>query len=288
MRRTTVALLAGLLVLAAPCHAGTFQQSAKLAGFTRTWLVHLPKSYKRGHPVPLVIAYHGRNGTPQALERSTRLDEQADRLGFIVVYPTGVEGSWNLHGFTAADAAGVDGIAFATALLDRLELNYSIDPKRIVLAGFSDGGNMVNWLGCRLADRVTAIVPIGGTLVTELAPGCKPSRPLTVIEFHGSADLLVPFAGAYIGPNNTGLSLSVEANIAAWAARDRCAAAPRKSLLPGTGSFPPVQVEDFAGCPAGTQVRLYEVMGGAHTWPSGQPVDASLVIGQLAAERKVD
>ena len=288
MYRAAAAIVTALsIIVAAPCHAGTFVQAAKLGGFAREWLVHTPPQYKRGHPLPLVILYHGQNGSPQGIESNSHLDNLADRMGFIVVYPAGVEGTWASHSFTKADAANVDDVAFTEVLLDNVELKYSIDPQHVVLAGFSMGARMVNLLGCRLADRIVGIVAVSGTLMADLAAGCQPSRPLTVIEFHGSADPFIPMQGGYTGPNKTGFSTPVEANIAAWASRDKCGETPATSLLPGTHEFPSTQVENFSGCPAGTQVRLYEVMGAGHVWPAGQPVDASVLIGELAVKRTV-
>ena len=288
MHRIVAAIVTALaFVLSAPSYAGTFLQTAKLAGMTREWLVHTPPNYKRGNPLPLVILYHGQNGSPQVIEGKSHLDYLADRMEFIVVYPEGVEGTWASRSFTKADAAGVDDVVFTEALLDNVELKYSIDPQHVVLAGFSVGARMVNLLGCRLADRVVGIVAVSGTLMADLAAGCQPSHPLTVIEFHGSTDPFIPMQGGYTGPNKTGFSTPVEANIAAWAGRDKCEGAPVKSLLPGTREFPSVQVENFMGCPAGTQVRLYEIMGKGHEWTGSQPVDASLVIGELVTKKKI-
>lgn len=279
-------LFAALLLSAAPCRAGSITDFGLLAGHPRQWLVHLPPHYKRGQPLPLVILYHPKGGTAGAFERATDMDSFADRMHFIAVYPSGFEQTWASHSGTDADAAKIDDVAFTAALLDQLELKYSIDPQRVVLAGFAEGAQMVNLLGCRLADRVTGLVAVAGILSPDAAQDCHPSRALTVIEFHASADPFVPFAGGP-SPKGGGNGMGVAANVAGWAAREGCKPTPAKSLLPGTSKFPPAEVQDFGGCTSGIQVRLYEVMGAWHLWFRGQPADVDDAITELVTNRKV-
>lgn len=278
-----ITLVALLLALLAPSQsrAGSVTEFGLVAGHPRNWLVHLPSHYKRGQPLPLVIMYHDKGMAPAGLERTTDLDSLADRMHFIAVYPAALGGTWAVQGYGA-----VDDLSFTAGLLDQMELKFSVDPQRVVLAGFAQGAQMVNLLGCRLADRVSGIVVVAGTLSPDLAKDCHPSRPLTVVEFHASADRWVPFVGGS-GPKGGGNGMGVEANVAGWATRDGCKATPAKTQLPGTDKFPSAQIEDFAGCPNGTQVRLYEIMGNWHLWFRGDPVDADVVIGELVVDRRV-
>jgi poly(3-hydroxybutyrate) depolymerase len=47
-------------------------------------------------------------------------------------------------------------------------------------------------LAAELSDRIAAIAPVAGTLAIA---DPKPTRPVPVIHFHGTADRIVPFAG---------------------------------------------------------------------------------------------
>lgn len=290
-------LVLGLLVVVAVLAAWSWQrtpasgdlaQTAVVDGRSRHWLVHVPPSYRAGHAVPLVIAFHGRYSSPEKMVHLTGLDRVADRDGFIVAYPAGVDRSWAAEVDSPADKAGVDDVAFTRALLDRLQAEYSIDSHRVVLTGFSNGAHLVQLLGCRLADRVAAIVPVSGTLAPSAAAGCHPARALSVIEFHGTGDPIDPFDGGRIRVPGGGGVLPVPVTMADWAGWNRCGAA-RRDSAGGAGLIR----RDYPDCAGGARVVLYEITGGGHTWPGGpqylpqflvgkasHAVDASEIIGQ--------
>ena len=54
---------------------------------TRSYKVYLPARY-RGETLPLVVMLHGCRQTPEDFAAGTRMNEAADELGFIVVYPS--------------------------------------------------------------------------------------------------------------------------------------------------------------------------------------------------------
>ena len=88
----------------------------------------------------------------------------------------------------------------STAVLDRVEQLTCVDASRVYATGVSNGGGMTALLGCRLAWRLTAIAPVAGGYGTQ--PPCHPARPLAVLEVHGAADEVVPYAGkgaAHVG-----------------------------------------------------------------------------------------
>src|SRR5262249_48371846 len=54
----------------------------------RDYTVYVPSSYKKGTPMPLVVALHGCTESGDVMRQLTGLDSLADSTGFIVVYPT--------------------------------------------------------------------------------------------------------------------------------------------------------------------------------------------------------
>ena len=291
-------LMSSLLLVAAGSHADSTRETAVVGARTREWVVHLPAGYQAGKPLPLVIAYHGRGGTAVGMERFTHLDEVADRDGFIAVYPSGVDESWGAGVDADADKEGVDDVAFTAALLTRLESEYSIDKQHIVLTGFSDGAHMVQLLGCRLADRITAIVPVSGTLAREHTADCKPARPLTVVEFHGTADPIDPYQGGLVSHHALGSVESVDETLAEWAQRDHCQAKPVETSQTPVGDGTQLIQRDYSSCAPGVEVHLYKILGAGHTWPAGpqylperyigratKAINASSVIGEIAEGR---
>ncbi|HEX7964854.1 MAG TPA: PHB depolymerase family esterase [Gammaproteobacteria bacterium] len=267
-----------LAFVAGSVHAGTFTETAKSGGFDRTWYVHVPPSYRQGHPLPLVIVYHGSGGSGAKIESRIGLDAVADEQGFIAVYPDGISTVWAGGLADEADAAGVDDVAFTAALLDRLGAEYSIDRQHVVAAGFSNGAHLVHLLGCRLADRFTAIVPVGGTMAS--GSDCHPSRPVTVIEFHDARDPVNSYAGGRAGINGAGRAEAVPNGIWNWALRDKCRTPASETRSPATGYPVVLNIDDFPGCSGSTIVRLYTLYNGTHAWP--HVPDASALIGELA------
>lgn len=78
------------------------------------------------------------------------------------------------------------------ALLDQLEGIACVDPDRVFATGISNEAFLAHRLGCELADRIAAIAPVaGGNLMLV----CDPARPVSVLQFHGLADAVVPFEG---------------------------------------------------------------------------------------------
>jgi len=94
---------------------------------------------------------------------------------------------------------------------------------------------------------------------------CRPSAPVSVFVFHGTADRLVPFDRGstkfQIGPVRTDNSVAV----AFWVKEDGC------SPVPHHEESSEVHVDTYSGCKAGTGVQLYAIQGGHHTWPGTGP-----------------
>jgi polyhydroxybutyrate depolymerase len=85
----------------------------------------------------------------------------------------------------------VDDVGFLRALIEKIELDYAVDPKCVYLTGISNGGMMTYRAACELSDKIAAIAPVEGAQNVE----CRPSSPVSVIVLHGTADHLVPFEG---------------------------------------------------------------------------------------------
>ena len=250
------ALLLAVLSLPSP---GDHRRSLVVDGIERHYIVHLPRPARRG-PLPVVILLHGAGGTGRRVAASTGFSAEADRRGFVAVYPDGVGGKW--HDGRGPDA--VDDVAFVRSMLDSVASELAVDTARIYAAGISNGAMFAHRLGCELPGRFAAIAAVAGGMPVATAARCASGAPLSFIAFNGTADRLVPFEG--------GSSLeAARASAAHWAAADACEAAPVPSLerdrAPTDGTR--VRRWTWTGCATGTAVTLYEVQGGGHSWPGG-------------------
>jgi len=148
---------------------GDYEQSLTFGGRERRYLLHLPPSIRGAQPLPLVIVLHGGANTPEMAERMSGMSPKADSAGFIVAYPQGTTTpNDQLYTWNAGTCCGyaldnnVDDVGFIRALIEQLQAEYSIDPKRIFVNGISNGGMMAYRLGCELSDKLAAIAPIAG------------------------------------------------------------------------------------------------------------------------------
>ena len=241
---------------------GTKSESLESGGLDRTYLIHVPASYDPQKPVPLILVLHGATQSPASAERMSKMSQKSESENFIVVYPSGTGRlpTWNSGSCCAyAMKNHIDDIAFLSSLINKLETDYSIDRKRIFVTGISNGGMMSYRVGCELSDKVAAIAPVEGALDVE----CKPTAPVSVLIFHGTADHLVPFNGGST-PFQMGSKRSdtpVSEAVQFWVKHDACSTGPKHE------ETSEVHTEVYSACKSGSSVVLYAIQGGHHSWP---------------------
>jgi polyhydroxybutyrate depolymerase len=122
------------------------------------------------------------------------------------------------------------------------------------------------------------LAPVSGTLGAAVA--CNPSRPVAVLEVHGTADPLVPFDGGTMrGRGGTSDIVSAPAMVERWRTADGCQGAPAAETLPSTGDGTVVHRFVSTSCAAGTAVVFCQVDDGGHTWPGGPQYLPKAIIG---------
>jgi polyhydroxybutyrate depolymerase len=273
------ALLASLLVVGAlggaPASANPGDPPGALTfgGLQRTYVLHVPPGLD--HPAGLVINLHGAGQTGAVQAAVTNYNAIADQYGFVVAYPDGIDMSWaDGRGASVPDREGVDDVGFLATLIDRLSHDFAIPAGRVFVTGMSAGAFMANRLACDRADLISAIAPVAGTLGVGVS--CNPSRPVSVMAVHGTADPVVPFdGGPMVGRGGPSDIISAPALADRWRAVDRCPAPP---VADPTGVA-------ATGCADGTEVVFVSIAGAGHTWPTGAAFDAAAASGQFFASR---
>ena len=249
--------------------AGEISRTLTHDGRERSYILYVPASVDWSKPAPLVFVFHGGTGNAKNAIRMSGFNPVADKNGFIVVYPNGTGRlnddkllTWN--GGTCcgyAQEENVDDVGFVRVIVADLQSLAQIDPKRIYATGLSNGAMLSQRLACEASDLFAAVAPVAGTLNF---PACSPAQPVSVIEFHGTADEHVPYDGGY-GPKslvNVDFA-SVQKSVGFWTQFDGC------SLQSQTNSFDDIQHEVWMGCTGSTSVELYTILGGGHAWPGG-------------------
>ncbi|WP_046507806.1 alpha/beta hydrolase family esterase [Streptomyces odonnellii] len=244
--------------LPAPQQPGTSARGTiSSGGRDRTYQLHLPDGYTEKRDWPVVLAFHGRGNTGAGTEEFSKLST----LPAVVVYPDGVigTGDGDRQAWQGAPyaAAGVDDVRFTEDLLDRIEATLCVDERRVYATGKSNGAGFVSTLlACRAADRIAAIAPVAAALYPT-GEECRPSRPIPLIDFHGTGDVTIPYAG----DADRGLP-AIRDWVAGWAARNGCDDRARDRV-----TEPDITVSRWKDCDRGAEVQHVAVTDGGHTWP---------------------
>lgn len=233
-------------------------------GTSRSYDLFVPASYDPTALAPLVLNFHGLLGLPQQQASFSQFNLAANEHDMLVAYPEGLGQSFNAGVCCGtASASGVDDVGFARAIVQDVGAKMCVDPKRVYATGMSNGGHMAHRLACEAADVFAATASVAGVL--SLAGPCVPSRPISMVQFHGTADTIVGYESFP----------SVVPMMEAWAARNGCEPAPQVTFDQGD-----VVCQTWPGCDAGVEVTLCTVEGGGHCWP-GNP---SCIFGSSTTE----
>jgi poly(3-hydroxybutyrate) depolymerase len=184
-----VAFLAALLALALPTPATAAATSTRHAVPGGSYLLHIPPG--AAVPRPLVVNLHGYAWNGQHQEDSTGMDAHADAHGYAVAYPDGPGGKWAAGRccVTVAEQAR-DDVSYLVRVVQDAAVWTPVDPNRVYVVGFSNGGMMAWKALCRRPDVFAAAGSVAGSLVT----GCLGTNA-RVIRVHGTADRTVPYYG---------------------------------------------------------------------------------------------
>jgi len=149
------------------------------------YAISIAPTHSRSALLPLVLALHY-GGNPAGagsgvLEILVR--PALSELGAIIVAPDSLGGGWD----SAANERAVN------LLLDTVLASYSIDPKKILVTGFSMGGSGTWHFGSKYPERFTAAVPVAGR-----PPASIEGWRLPVLAIHSRNDEVMP-----IGPTET-------------------------------------------------------------------------------------
>ena len=265
-----------LIALALPCGArAAVTRSLEASGRERTYTVHRPAALTKAKPAPLVIVLHGGFGTGAQAERSYNWDAEADRRGFVAVYPNGIRRAWNAGGTCCGrpNRENVDDVNFLTQLIRTVSRSENIDPHRIYLTGMSNGAAMAYRYACEGSVPVAAIGPVSGSL----AYACSTPRAVSVMEIHGLDDRNIPSAGGHGEKAATDVQwLGVGRTLAPFRAADDCGSADvRHTGVVRTTTW---------HCASGREVVLIAVAGAGHQWPGAHP-ERGLVAFVLRLDR---
>jgi len=246
--------------------------------------VTVPEGYSADTPAPLIVLLHGYTSSGMVADRYMGLSAIADDYGFLLVAPNGTRepGGDQNPCWNASDACcnffstDVDDSGYLMSVIERMESEYNIDPKRIYLVGHSNGGFMSYRMAYEHSDKIAAIVSLAGANHLEQRPA--PEHAVNILQIHGTADETIAYQGGEIQGNRYPSAMG---SVQRWASYNGCITQGRAreqrdldASLPGheTG----VMTFDI-GCRPGGAVALWTISAGTHVPSVSDSYGAQLV-----------
>jgi poly(hydroxyalkanoate) depolymerase family esterase len=176
---------------------------------TRTYKLYVP-STANGQPMALVVMLHGCTQDPVDFATGTQMNELAEELQCLVVYPAqsqqaNAQRCWNW--FSAVDQKRGQGEpSIIAGITETIMRNHPVDPGQVYVAGLSAGGAMATIMGtlypelyaavgvhsglpfASAHDLPSALAAMQGNMGRAAAPG---ARAVPMIVFHGDKDTTV-------------------------------------------------------------------------------------------------
>lgn len=241
----------------------------------RDYYVWVPNSYLKDptEPADVIFAYHGLGDTCTDFGPATGFIDLTEANRFLFVYPCGSAGTlgnaWNA-GTCCLAPTTVDDVEFTRDMVAALKANFTVNPNRIFVSGFSNGAMMAEVLACQANDILSGAAGVSGCV--EMEPGndvgerfCSTyyaanNRQIPVLHVHGDLDFVVPWTGdTLLGfpPTPT--------DFADWASRNNCTGTPVQTLNNG-----PYTNQVYQTCGSDATTELVRHSGGGHEWPVDQ------------------
>jgi polyhydroxybutyrate depolymerase len=164
------------------------------------------------------------------------------------------------------DQLEVDHVAQLRNWITGATKNPALDPKRVYLVGYSNGGFMAHRAACELSALLRGIFSIAGAGPNDFKT-CKPDSRLSVVQIHGDQDAIVSFDGGYLfADQRRPRHPSAEKSVKWWAKFNGCSEPPSLSRnldldprIPGGET----EVLSYPNC-GQNPVELWRIRGGDH------------------------
>ena len=280
-------LLMGVFLLAsstlASAHGTNINGTLVWDGVTRYYHVYLPTGLPANPP--MLVMLHATNLNPGD-NPPTKLNygwqTLADTNKFIVVQPASTydpqSGQWNWNAYyldPAFPGPPPDDSGFLRQLITNLMTQYNVDPKRVFVAGMSSGAMMAERVGVELSDLVAAITPVSGQIAGQptlpiTMPG-TPMAPVSVQEWHGTADRVLPPCnhGSTLYSGYKVLMATVDETFNYWVAQNACTQLQTSQPLCANGKpNPGVSGNDGTSCMNNVEVQFIWEQKLGHSWES--------------------
>jgi poly(hydroxyalkanoate) depolymerase family esterase len=246
------------------------------AAGSRAYRLFIPSRYN-GHPLPLIVMLHGCTQSPDDFAAGTRMNFSAQAQSCFVVYPAQCSEAnqarcWNWYR-TADQQRGKGEPSLIAGITRQIMREYSVDPKRVYVAGLSAGAaaaaimavtyndlyaavGVHSGLACGAAtDLPSAILAMrqGGRSDNRTSSSDRPNVPTIV--FHGDRDRTVhPSNGDHVIDQST-KATGTQTNV-------------HHGQVPGGHAYTRTIHSDASGRQV---LEHWSIHGAGHAWSGGSP-----------------
>ncbi len=262
---------------------------------SRNYKLYVPSAYA-GEPMPLIVMLHGCKQDPDDFAAGTRMNEWAERKGFLVAYPAQTArdngaNCWNWFepGQQTRDGSEPSAIA---GIVDDIAASHRIAADRVFVAGLSAGGAMAVIAAACYPEIFAGVavhsgVPVGAA--HDVASAFAAMKGRASASGHGIRGVAVPTIVFHGDADSTVVQANGDAVVQlALQAYQQADAALQKREQPGAAAggkrFTTTVYDDAAGRPV---VEDWVVHDGAHAWFGGDPKGSFTDIGGPDASAEI-
>jgi polyhydroxybutyrate depolymerase len=239
----------------------SFNKTYKRDGWNRKVLFMKPV-VAAPEKAPLIVMLHYRGGNAKDMANLTQIGRVIRDFGAWAVLPEALLGGWKKN---PAELPTIDDVGFIAAVIKDAIQNYPVDPKRVYIAGYSEGGFMTLRFACERSDLIAAGFVVAGAMLKSLADVCAPTSVLPMTFVNGTSDSSVNYNGSF------GV-LSAPETAMYWSSLNACVQAGPAFALPNlTDDGTTVSKLTYTQCLGTKDVDFFTINKGGHTWPGVNP-----------------
>lgn len=242
-------------------------------GARRAFLVRGRSARLDGPARPVVMAYHGGNGSGALLLRTSGLAAPLDQAGFAACLPD-ARRKWG-DGRTETEAEWPEDKALFEALLARLAADPTLDIGHVFATGVSNGAMHAMRLAAEFGEVLSGVAAVLGAVPRPYLRTIPDGPPVPMLLINALEDRMMPYQGGIMprlgGMADGGDVISVPDTVAFWAARNRCAPTPLTyQTVIGRQR---AEVKEFRANPGtqGADLVAVTLLEGGHAWPPRGP-----------------
>jgi poly(hydroxyalkanoate) depolymerase family esterase len=256
---------------------------------TRAYKGYVPSSYVKGTAVPLVVVLHGCTQNADVMRQLTRFDQLAETRGFIAVFPEQPSSANQLNCWNFFQDAhmhrGAGEPALIAGITNQMQQRYTVDPRRIYVAGLSAGAAMSSVMGATYPDLFAAVgvgtgceyastATCAGYQSADPAQAAKAAyaemggraRPLPVIAFQGDQDTTIPPVNGDQLISQWQQTADLADDAAANGSIPATATKTKQDQVAGGRSY---TVRSYGDAKGGELIQYWLVHGMGHAWSGG-------------------